>query len=63
MDWRQFITSIAVEREPDEPNLIKNILIVGMILSEDESNEPCLDVIDVSLFKFPCLKVSVDIGV
>lgn len=43
--------------------MIENVLIVGMILPENESNETGLNVIDVGLLEFPRLKVGVDIRI
>ena len=63
MDWRQVVASVVIKREPYEANLIENVLIVGMILPENESNETGLNVVDVGLLEFPRLKVGVDIRI
>ena len=63
LHWRESLAANTIEGDSYESHLVEQILIIGVVLPENESDEVSLDVVDVGLLQLPGLEIGIDIGI
>jgi len=63
LNRRQVFPSVSVKGYADQANLVEQILVIDMIISEDQPDELGLSLVDIDLLQLSSLEVGIDVGV